>query len=137
MITGAAGGLGRALAVECARSGYNLFLTDINATGLRSIKLGLERQYGVAVIVKSCDLTSSTSVDELISVAEQYNICFDMLLNVAGIDFEGDFRSREREKVVRIVCINDEATLRTTHAILERRHQNGFCLIFPRHSVRN
>lgn len=124
LITGAAGGLGRALAVECARSGYNLFLTDINDSGLRSIKLGLERQYGAAVIVKSCDLASSASVDELISVAEQYNIRFDMLLNVAGIDFEGDFRSREREKVVRIVCINDEAALRITHAMLERRRKN-------------
>lgn len=47
-----------------------------------------------------------------------------MLLNVAGIDFEGDFRSREREKVVRIVCINDEAALRITHAMLERRRKN-------------
>ncbi|NCC69361.1 MAG: SDR family NAD(P)-dependent oxidoreductase, partial [Clostridia bacterium] len=34
MITGAAGGLGRALAVECGRRGYNIFLTDINESGL-------------------------------------------------------------------------------------------------------
>lgn len=34
LITGAAGGLGRALAVECARRGYRLFLTDRNAQAL-------------------------------------------------------------------------------------------------------
>lgn len=34
LITGAAGGLGRALAVECARRGYGLFLTDQNAHAL-------------------------------------------------------------------------------------------------------
>lgn len=46
MITGAAGGLGRAVAVECAKRGYNLFLTDLIESGLQYIKLGMERQFG-------------------------------------------------------------------------------------------
>jgi short-subunit dehydrogenase len=37
LITGASGGLGRALANECAK-GYNLFSWDINEQGLKSIK---------------------------------------------------------------------------------------------------
>jgi len=39
LITGAAGGLGRAFAVECAKRGFGLFLTDINAAGLESIRV--------------------------------------------------------------------------------------------------
>ncbi|MFA5341952.1 MAG: SDR family NAD(P)-dependent oxidoreductase, partial [Clostridia bacterium] len=35
VITGAAGGLGRAFAVECAKRGYNLILTDIFEDGLK------------------------------------------------------------------------------------------------------
>jgi short-subunit dehydrogenase len=54
LITGAAGGLGRALAVECGRRGYNLFLTDVNGDGLRCIQRGLERQFGVTVTTKAC-----------------------------------------------------------------------------------
>lgn len=30
LITGATGGLGRAMAVECGKRGYNLFLTDVD-----------------------------------------------------------------------------------------------------------
>ena len=56
-ITGAAGGLGRALANECGRRGYNIFLTDINEKGINALKRGLERQYGVCVASKVCDLT--------------------------------------------------------------------------------
>ena len=121
MVTGAAGGLGRALACECARRGYNLFLTDVNAQGLRPIQQGLERQYGITAAAKACDLTQSCSVDEMLSVIDQQGIRFDMLLNIAGLDYEGCFTGREREEIVEIVTLNDAATLRITHAILQRR----------------
>ena len=131
MITGAAGGLGRAMANECGRRGYNMFLTDVNGDGLLSIQRGLERQFGVTVATKACDLTNPQSVDEMLEVIDQNGICFDMLLNIAGLDFEGGFMEREREKIVKIVALNDAATLRITHAILERRRQGGhFTAVF-------
>ncbi|MHB9033370.1 MAG: SDR family NAD(P)-dependent oxidoreductase [Anaerolineae bacterium] len=131
MITGASGGLGRAMAVECARRGYNLFLTDLNAPGLPCIQAGLERQYGVTVAAKACDLTDSASVDEMLAVIDSSGIRFDMLLNVAGMDFEGRFLEQEREKIVKIVTLNDAATLRITHAILQRRRENKrFTVVF-------
>jgi NAD(P)-dependent dehydrogenase (short-subunit alcohol dehydrogenase family) len=49
LITGASGGLGRALAAECAARGYDLFLTDLSEQGLLEIKHGIQRQYNVAV----------------------------------------------------------------------------------------
>lgn len=131
MITGAAGGLGRALANECGSRGYNLFLTDLNEDGLRYIQRGLERQFGITVTTKACDLTSAESVDELLTSVDKHNIRFDMLLNIAGLDFEGGFMGRDREKVVKIVTLNDAATLRITHAILERRRAGKqFTIIF-------
>jgi len=130
-ITGAAGGLGRVLAAECSHRGYNLFLTDINEDGLHSIQHGLERQFGATIMAKACDLTSADSVDELMAVIDRHGIRFDMLLNIAGLDFEGDFLGREREKIVKIVSLNDAATLRITHAILERRRPDRhFTIVF-------
>ena len=79
MITGAAGGLGRALANECGSRGFNLFLTDVNEDGLLSIKLGLERQFNVTVTTKSCDLTNAESVDKMLAIIDKYGIrliCF-------------------------------------------------------------
>jgi len=131
LITGAAGGLGRALATECGRRGYNLFLTDVNEDGLRCIRCGLERQFGVAVTTQACDLTNAESVDEMLERIDRNNIRFDLLLNIAGLDFEGGFMGREREKVVKIVLLNDAATLRITHAVLERRRPGRhFTIVF-------
>jgi short-subunit dehydrogenase len=131
MITGAAGGLGRALAIECARRGYNLFLVDINGSGLKAIQCGLERQYGACVCAKACDLTSAQSVDHMMEVIDGEGIKFDMLLNIAGIDYEGGFLDRERESIVKIISLNDAATLRITHAVLARRRLGGhFVIVF-------
>ena len=130
-ITGASGGLERALANECGKRGYNLFLTDINEQGLKSIQLGIERQFNVIVSTASCNLTSDESVDQLLRKLDDNNIRFDMLLNVAGLDFEGGFLERERKDISRIVSLNNEATLRITHAILSRRREgNPFYLLF-------
>jgi short-subunit dehydrogenase len=131
MITGAAGGLGRALANECGRRGYNLFLTDINEDGLLCIKRGLERQFDVVVATAACDLTNAESVDKMLAIIDKHEICFDMLLNVAGLDFEGGFMGREREELVKIVLLNNAATLRITHAIIKRRRPGKpFTIVF-------
>lgn len=121
LITGASGGLGRALAAECARRGYRIFLTDLNEGALAALRSGLERQYGVCVAAKACDLTSESSVAALLEVADHCGIRFDLLLNVAGLDFEGGFLTRERVDISKIVSLNIEATLRITHAVLARR----------------
>ena len=77
-ITGASGGLGRAMANECGRRGYNMLLCDINERGLQSIQRGLERQFGVTVTTAACDLTSDASVDALLQKLDSYQIRFDM-----------------------------------------------------------
>jgi short-subunit dehydrogenase len=130
-ITGASGGLGRTLANECAKRGYNLFLTDLNEQGLKAIQRGLERQFGSTITTAACDLTSDACVDELLTKIDALGIRFDMLLNVAGLDFEGGFLERQRRDIIRIISLNNEATLRVTHAILSRRREgNPFYLLF-------
>ncbi len=130
-ITGAAGGLGRALATECARRGYQLFLTDVNEAGLCCLQRGLERQFPVTVTVRACDLTSADSVDAMLAEVDRRALRFEMLLNIAGLDFEGDFCGRDRENVVSIVSLNDAATLRITHAVLARRNPAArFSVVF-------
>lgn len=73
------------------------------------------------VATATCDLTEADSVDSLLSIIDKYKIRFDMLLNVAGLDFEGEFMKRDREDLVKIVLLNNAATLRITHAVIKRR----------------
>lgn len=131
LITGASGGLGRSLAVECARRGWRILLTDLHVDGLQALQPGLERQYGVDVAIKACDLTSDDSVDELLNFADSHGLQFEMLLNVAGLDHEGGFLDVDRQKILEIVALDVTATLRITHSILQRRRPGKrFYLLF-------
>ena len=76
MITGAAGGLGRAMAVECARRGYHLFLTDLDEQALLCIKAGLERRFRTTVVAKACDLTDGGSVDAMLCFLDRNGLKF-------------------------------------------------------------
>jgi len=131
LIIGAGGGLGRAFAMECAKRGFNLFLTDIHAQTLDAIKTGITRRYGVTVYTEVCDLTDANAVRTMLDDAVMRGIEFDMLLNVAGVDFEGGFTERTSGEFRSIVGINIEATLNLTHEALERRPEGRqFYIVF-------
>ncbi len=131
LITGAAGGLGRVFALECAARGYDLLLTDRNENGLELARQGIQRQYDVIVRTKACDITNEMEVDALIGYAKEQNILLDMLLNVAGVDCEGGFTQRTFAQISNILRVNIEATLRMTYRALEIRRQNSrFYLVF-------
>jgi short-subunit dehydrogenase len=131
LITGAAGGLGRAFALECAERGCDLLLTDINGPGLESVKQGIERLYDVHVLTQACDITKEADVGRLMGFARDNGLRLDILLNVAGLDFEGGFMQRSFESIEKIIRLNIEATLRITHeALLLRRKYGRFYIIF-------
>ena len=131
LITGAAGGLGRAFANECAKRGYDLFLTDINGAGLQAIERGVTSRYPVRVLTRRCDITDSCDVEALLGYAGQQGVTFGMLLNVAGIDFEGGFSERTADALTKIVRLNVEATLRVTHEVLKIREEGKpFYIVF-------
>jgi short-subunit dehydrogenase len=117
-ITGAAGGLGKAFAVECARRGWDLFLTDLSESSLSLLASGLKRTYGISVLYQAGDLMDPGSRQELFQEIEQKQSSFRGLINVAGLDVEGVFSERTREELRGIVRLNIEGTLEVTHSIL-------------------
>jgi short-subunit dehydrogenase len=129
IVTGAAGGLGRAMACECARRGYSLLLTDINEVQIEDIRLGISRRYSVDVYAKACDLTNDESVKKLFAYIACLGKTPDMLLNIAGVDYEGSFLSRNSERINDIVQLNIAATLRVTHAMLERKKDRPLYIV--------
>jgi short-subunit dehydrogenase len=130
-ITGATGGLGRAMAVSCAQRGFDLFLTDRDAAALLRLKAGLKRRFAVDVRVAACDLTDTGDVKRLMRRVDRLHLRFGMLLNVAGVDFEGGFLERECDKLMTIVNVNVTATLHVTHEVLRRREAGKkFYLVF-------
>ena len=124
-ITGAAGGLGKALAVECASRGWNLFLTDLGEEKLAMLARGLAHTYGVKAFYRAADLTNASSRGEMFAEIGRNGWKFHGLLNVAGLDYEGLFLERDREDISAIVRLNVEATLIVTHTLLAFRDETA------------
>lgn len=121
LITGAGGGLGRAMAAECARRGWDLMLTDMNEKSLQAFREGLCRQYHCNVDTLPCDVTDAEDVKRLFQHIHEKGLAINMLLNVAGIDFEGGFLEVECDKLIDIVKVNIEGSLRMLHGALNAR----------------
>jgi short-subunit dehydrogenase len=124
LITGAAGGLGKAFAVESASRGWDLFLNDCQGTSLETLAAGLRQAYGVQVVTHACDLTDPAARTGLFEHVRTEGLHFTLLVNVAGVDFEGPFFDQSVEQIQTIVRLNVEGTLAMTHAILEQRKPN-------------
>lgn len=121
LITGAAGGLGKAFAVECASRGWDIFLTDIADHPLQVLAEGLRRAYPVHVFTHACDLANPLDRSGLFKRLATCGLRFNMLVNVAGVDFEGPFYEQSAFQIQTIVRLNVEATLAMTHFMLPLR----------------
>ena len=130
LITGAAGGLGKAFAAECASRGWDLLLTDLSEDWLATLAGGLERTYGVEVRYRSADLTQAASRADLFNWAGKEGLRFRGLINVAGLDHEGMFLERGSEEITGILRLNIESSLLMIHAILPYRdHRHRFRIL--------
>jgi short-subunit dehydrogenase len=130
LVSGATGGLGKAFAVEGARRGWDLLLTDLDDGRLALLAAGLERAYGVEVRWRRADLTQDASRTDLAEWIREQRLRVRGLINVAGLDHEGPFMERERTEILGILRLNIESTLMMIHAVLEfRDHCRTFRII--------
>ena len=118
LVTGAAGGLGKAFAVECASRGWDLFLTDLCAERLELLAAGLRASYGVRVITRASDLADPASRSALFERIRAEALRFWALINVAGVDYEGLFLEQTSQHIRSIIRLNVEGTIEMTHALL-------------------
>ena len=121
LITGATGGLGKAFATECAARGWNLVMTDLKPAPLETLAGGLQKAYNVDVRCYTSDLTSPASRAQLFDTFTGERMRFWMVINVAGLDFEGSFYEQPFEKIRTIIRLNIEGTLEVTHALMQQR----------------
>lgn len=125
MISGAAGGLGKAFAVECASRGWHLYLTDLRPEALEVLSKSLRQTYGVQVRWQACDLIDTAQRAALFGALAAEGVRFAALINVAGGDHEGRFCEQSREHIRSILRLNVEAALEMVHALLPLRDTNG------------
>ena len=84
VITGAASGIGRSLAIGLAKEGMNLFISDIHMERLESVKKEIEA-LGNKVFMTKCDVTKYEDFVKLADLVNDQLGEIDMLINNAGI----------------------------------------------------
>lgn len=118
LVTGAAGGIGAAIATRLAGDGARLVLLDLDRVGLERVAredlspIGAEVQWHVTDI---CDLATVRAAVEQ-SVAELGTI--DVLVNNAGRWTVGPFVDSRPEQWKTDVDVNLVGTLNVTHAVV-------------------
>ena len=85
IVTGAAGGLGAAMALALAKQGYALHLGDINQAASSRVATDLHAP-GRTVFSEHLDITDLASVDRFVVLAIRRSGQIDALLHFAGLD---------------------------------------------------
>jgi short-subunit dehydrogenase len=135
VITGAASGIGRALALLLAREGAALYLVDIDGCKLQRTA-NEAKACGAEVLLQLCDLSTSEGIDNLVKSLLDTWGTVDILINNAGTAYYGPMHSMTSEQWHRIVSLNLLAPIRLVHALLpvlvdrEQAHILNTCSIF-------
>jgi len=126
LITGAASGIGLALAREFAKHGHNLVLTSRVRSELRDVAGDLTSKYNIEVGTIAADLQDPNGPEMLYDAIRREAVLVDILVNNAGLGFRGKFWEIPIENQTNIIRVNIEAVVRMTHLFLPqmiRRNQ--------------
>jgi hypothetical protein len=118
LITGSSAGTGKQIAVECAKRGFNLFLVSLPNTGLEGFSEELAKTYPVDVEYLSIDLTKPESPQQVFDYAMKKNLVINILVNNAGMGFNGKLESLNAELIDTMILLNVRATTLLTFMFL-------------------
>ena len=106
LITGAASGIGRAIAIASAGKGARLFLTDINETPLQEVATEIRAAGGTVDYAVALDVSDHGAVVAMADEIHATRGSLDVLMNVAGIAVWGTVDTLSHEQWRRVVDVN-------------------------------
>jgi short-subunit dehydrogenase len=117
LLSGAASGIGKALALRLAREGADLFLVDIDEAGMAETAAEC-RAAGVEVVTRRCDLSQPNDVSSAVAeVLHRWN-GVDILVNNAGITYYGKTDRMAAEHWEKLLRINLLSHVQFTRELL-------------------
>ncbi len=119
LVTGAASGIGRAVARGLAAGGARVAVCDLDAAGAEAVASEIG---GLAV---QTDVTDAASVRAAVARVLEELGKIDVLVNCAGWDRIMPFVETDEEHWDRVVGVNFRGVLATTHAVLPHMIERG------------
>jgi NADP-dependent 3-hydroxy acid dehydrogenase YdfG len=124
VVTGAGSGIGQALAVELARSGAKLAISDVDTEGLAQTE---ERLKAIGTPVKN-DRLDVTEREAFLAYADAVNEHFgkvNQIYNNAGVAFTGDIEVSQFEDIERVMDVDFWGVVNGTKAFLPHLIASG------------
>jgi 3-oxoacyl-[acyl-carrier protein] reductase len=125
IVTGAASGIGKAIALTFVREGAQVALVDIDQEKLGTVKNEIIKKKG-EVIALSCDITKSTDVGKMVNQTYQTFGRIDILVNNAGIIRRGTIETVTEEDWDRVIEVNLKGTFNCCKAAVEIMKRQGY-----------
>jgi 2-hydroxycyclohexanecarboxyl-CoA dehydrogenase len=117
VITGAAGGIGRALVRRFCEEGTHVVGLDLNAAGLAELSDRL-KEFAGQLTLRPLDITDHATVAEMIRQVHTERGRIDILVNNAGWDVAMQFVETTPEFWEKVIAINLRGPLNLQHAIV-------------------
>jgi short-subunit dehydrogenase len=117
-ITGAASGIGRALASELAARGCDVALADLDEAGLESAAKDIIATHGRRVTIRRVDVADPKQIEDFAasSIAEFPSL--NILINNAGVALLGEFDEFDHSQMAWLMDINFWGVVRGTRAFM-------------------
>jgi sorbitol-6-phosphate 2-dehydrogenase len=106
IVTGAAQGLGEAIARRLAAEGAHVVVADLNEAGARKVARSIQREHGHRAIAVRCDVTNEDDVAAMVKAALDAFGRLDILVSNAGILISGDITEFPAEDWRKVMEVN-------------------------------
>src|SRR5712672_1255806 len=117
-VTGAASGIGRALALELAARGCDLALADRDEAGLQAVAAEIAKANPRKVSVHRVDVGEPDQIQDFAQAAASAHPGLNILINNAGVALVGQFGEVEQAQMEWLININFWGVVHATRAFL-------------------
>ena len=124
VITGAGSGIGRALAIELARSGAGVAISDVDTDGLASTEERV-RTFGGPVRADRIDVTERQAFLAYADAVNEHFGTVNQVYNNAGIAYTGDIEESAFKDIERVMDVDFWGVVNGTKAFLPHLIASG------------
>lgn len=125
LITGASSGIGKALALECAKRKMNLLLVALPGNELDNFRAEIKNKYGVECYAFGMDITQQNSFCRVYQWVKENNFSVNILINNVGIGSKGKFEHTETLFYEKQLQLNVNATTMLSRLFIDELKANA------------
>jgi NAD(P)-dependent dehydrogenase (short-subunit alcohol dehydrogenase family) len=126
LVTGAAGGIGRGIAIELAKEGAFVLVSDLESEAQRGAEtISLIEAHGGSAIWQGCDVTSAEQQDALVATVVRERGRLDYAVNNAGIAVHKELTEVTDEEYARVLDVNLRGIFLGMRAQVRRMVEQG------------